>query len=111
MAIEIITGFDPKKKSPLDERAKVADQTARLALAWYYKGLRVRQTDDNHWYEYVGDETTNIAGDWRQITQVHRGNGAPANSLGFIDDTYIDELNRVYYLKTGVSTWANKFTF
>lgn len=109
MAIDVISAFDLKRKDPLDIRNKVANETARLALTWYFKGLRTRQVDNNKWYEYIGDETTNLVADWRQIIEIHRGSGVPSNSLGFIDDVYIDETNRKYYLKTGTSTWTLQF--
>src|SRR5688500_2312056 len=109
MGIEIIGGFDLKKRIPLDSRQEVADETARFALTWYFKGLRVRQVDNDKWYEYIGDETTNVTTDWRQLIEVHRGSGVPDNTLGFIDDVYIDETNRKYYLKTDVAVWTLQF--
>jgi len=111
MGIQIINNFDVAKQVPLDSRQVVTDETARLALTWQYKGLRVRQTDTDKHYEYIGDGTTNLTTDWRQIIQLHRGAGVPAGTLGFVDDVYIDETNRVYYLKTASSTWTSQFTF
>jgi hypothetical protein len=109
--IEIITQFDLKKKEALDSRQRVADQTARLALTWYYKGLLVKQADTGVWYEYIGGETTNLSTDWILKRDIHSGSGAPANELGTQFDIYIDESNRDYYRKTGASTWTLEFTF
>lgn len=106
--IDIIGGFNLAKKKPLDLRTKVADQTARLALSWYFKGLTVRQDDTGIRYMYVGDETTNIAGDWIVIANIHSGNTVPAGTLGFINDIYILDSGTLYR-KTGTTTWTILF--
>lgn len=108
--IDIIGGFNLKKKRPVDLRSVVANSTDRLALTWLFKGLRVTDTDTQKTFLYIGDETSNLAGDWIVIRATHVGNGAPANSLGYVDDLYIAEDTKIYYRKTGVSTWTAVFT-
>lgn len=75
MATDIITGFNLNANAPLDRRSRVADEAARLALEWPSRGLLVFQEADSgdgvdQTYQYIGDETTNLVGDWVLYTAV-----------------------------------------
>lgn len=62
--ISVIDSFDVREKTPIDDRTKVADQTARLALTFLYFGLEVYQVSNDTYYTYTGDTITNLVGDW-----------------------------------------------
>jgi len=110
MAGEIINQWDLKRKLPLDKRQRVADQTARLAIQYLYKGLIVRQADTGQLYLYIGDETSNLTGDWELIQKLYTGTGAPSTTLGTIGDIHIHETTKVLSKKTGATTWTALFT-
>ena len=111
MGIKIITGFDLSKSAPLNEKEKVADSTARLALTFPYQGMMVQEADTGAIYEYIGDETTNEAGDWIIRPRWHSVDGVPDNDLGYEDDVAVDITGFSFYRKTGVSTWTKLFDF
>lgn len=106
MATEKISGFDIKSYEAIDPRTTVADQTARLALAYPYAGLRVLQADTGQVYKYIGTPPSNVAGDWERIPDFRFGSGVPAGTLGAIDDYYINTDNNYFYQKTAASTWT-----
>lgn len=115
-AISTILGFDISQSAPLDVRATVADQAARLALKYPYKGLVTRQADTGVSYRYItttpidGSLPTNLVGDWEFVPTVFSAAGAPAGSKGVINDIYIDETGFILYKKTGVATWTSMFS-
>lgn len=115
-AISTILGFDISQSTPLDIRANVADQTARLALKYPYKGLVVKQADTGVQYRYItttpvdGSFPTNVIGDWEFVPTVFSGVGVPAGVKGVINDIYIDETGFIIYKKTAVSTWTSLFS-
>ena len=97
MAIDIITAFNLSANEPLDARTRVADDTARLAITWPSRGLMVFQEADSgdgvdQTYQYIGDETTNLVGDWVLYTGVGATGPAGADgadgAAGAIGDTY-----------------------
>ena len=51
MSIEVIAGFNIAKAEPADIRNVVANATARLALFWVFKGLKVYEIDTGDTYE------------------------------------------------------------
>lgn len=109
--IEVIDSFKVFKSEPADWKEKVADSTARLALTFPYKGLQVYQVDNGSVYEYIGNETSNIAGDWILRPRWHVTSGAPASGLGFVEDVAVDRTGFSFYRKTGVATWTKLFDF
>ena len=85
MSIDIITPFQLNANQPLDVRTRVADQAARLALSWPSRGLMVFQEATSgdgadQTYQYIGDETTNLVGDWVLYTGV--GATGPTGAAG-----------------------------
>lgn len=111
MAFEVIQGFKIYKSEPADTKMKVADQAARLAIPFAWKGLIVHQVDTGARYEYIGDEVSNVSGDWMIIRRIHRTTGAPSNSLGYVEDMAIDVTGFGLYRKTGVSAWTKEIDF
>lgn len=109
--IEVIAGFRVYKSEPADWKMKVADATARLAITFPYKGLVTHQVDTGARYEYIGDETSNISGDWILRPRWHVTDGVPSNSLGYVEDVAVDRTGFAFYRKTGVSTWTKVFDF
>jgi hypothetical protein len=108
---EKVSGFIINSNNPLDIKEWVADETDRLAMAYPYFGLLTRQGDTDQVYRYIGDYTTNLAGDWELVTEFRYGATTPATSLGNIGDTYLAEDTKVFYKKTGVATWTEQFSF
>lgn len=108
--INIIGGFNLAKKRPLDLRQKVADQAARLAITWLYKGLVVRQDDTGQRFLYIGDETSNLTGDWQLFGSLLTGSGVPSGTIGVVGDIYLDIVTSTLYAKTGTTTWTNLFS-
>src|SRR6478735_5612076 len=114
--IPIITGFDLSASQPIDSRLVVADQTARLAISWVYKGLIVYQVDNTNIYKYTGTPPSNIAGDWALTLSTgaagtpgsvwYNGSGVPSSGLGLTGDYYLNDLNGDAYQKTGPTTWG-----
>lgn len=115
-AIRIITGYDEQQSNPLDIRHYAADQTGRLAIKYPYKSLKVYQVDTKQTFKYItttptdGSVPSNVVGDWEIVQTVYTGSGAPSNSLGAINDIYIDEAGTTTYKKTGTSAWTSLFT-
>lgn len=64
MAIPIITGFDIANSTPADQKELVADATARLAIAYPFRGLVAHQEDTDQRYLYIGTPPSNTSGDW-----------------------------------------------
>lgn len=114
--ISSIDGFDIQKAGPIDFRYVVADQTARLALTWVYKGLLTYQLDNTTFYKYKGVPPSNLVGDWDTILNTgaagtpgsvwYNGSGVPGGGLGIVGDYYLDTANGNTYQKTGVATWT-----
>lgn len=109
MAAEIINQFDLKRKLPLLTKERVADQTARLALKYVYKGLITRQSDTDQRFIYIGNETSNLAADWELIQKLHTGTSAPTSTLGSLGDIHINETTRVVSKKVTISAWSELF--
>lgn len=107
--IEKSAGFYLNRRKPLDVKTQVASSTERLSLKFVFKGLIVNQKDDAKRYLYIGNETSNITGDWIVIPQLYTGTTAPSNTLGAVDDIYINETTKTYYRKTGSTTWTALF--
>lgn len=105
MAIDIISGFNVKEEGPIDIRTSVADQNARLALAWVFPSLLVYQQDEKTFYKYIGTPPSNVAGDWEQVVNFISGSGVPAASLGADDDLYIDTATGYVY-KKAAGSWS-----
>ncbi len=116
VGIQIIKGFALSKTEPVDVRAMVADEIARLAITYPYTGLLVKQLDTNQVYEYItvtptdGGLPTNISGDWELRIKLHTATGVPSGALGTIGDAYIDETSYILYKKTAESTWTALFS-
>src|SRR5689334_12759648 len=85
MSIAIIDNFSVKKKAPIDDRFKVADEAARLLIKWVYKGLRTFQVDNETWYKYIGNETTNLVSDWTEF-EGQQGPAGPTGAAGVDGD-------------------------
>lgn len=115
-AIPIITGFSEQQSNPLDFRQYVADQTARLALKYPFKSLKVYQVDTKQTYKYIqttptdGSLPTNVVGDWELTQAIYTGSGVPSTTLGAIGDIYIDEAGTTTYKKTLITTWTALFS-
>lgn len=111
MAIETIAGFKIYKSEPADVKMKATNSAARLAIPFPWKGLIVHQVDTGVRYEYIGDEVSNISGDWMIIRRIHTSSGVPANNLGYVEDIAIDTSGLGFYKKTGATTWTKIFDF
>jgi hypothetical protein len=109
IGIEKSAGFYLNRRKPLDVKTQVASATERFTLKFVFKGLIVNQKDDAKRYLYTGDEISNTSGDWIVIPQLYTGTTVPANSLGAVDDIYINETTKTYYRKTGTTTWTALF--
>jgi hypothetical protein len=115
MAIPIIIGFELSANSPVDTRFAVANQTARLALTWLYKGLITYQIDNNTVYKYKGTPPSNLVADWEVIGATgaagtpgekwYLQNGIPSNGTGNDGDLSLNVLNNDYYEKQ-LGTWV-----
>lgn len=114
--IKIITSFDEQQANPLDSRQYIADQTARLAILYPYKGLKVFQASTLQTFKYItttpvdGSTPSNTLTDWEVTQTIYTGVGVPVTTLGAINDIYIDETGTTTYKKTGTSTWTALFT-
>lgn len=107
--IPIIDGFNLSKSGPLDQRIVAADQTARLALTWLYKGLLCYQVDNDTIYKYIGTPNSNLVGDWDLVLNAgaqgdpgsvwYNGSGVPSSLLGIDNDYYLDNTNGDVYQK------------
>ena len=114
MSFKVIQGFDVAKAEPADIREKVANQAARLAIAFPFKGLTTYQIDTGEYYEYIGDDTQqpppNTSGDWIRRPVLYYASGVPSNSLGVNGDYAIDETGGGFYKKS-TGTWSSIFSF
>ena len=70
MGIEIIDGFRLNANKPLDERAVVEDEAARLLIKWVSIGLLCYQKDTGDTYQYIGAPPSNLVGDWDIFTSI-----------------------------------------
>lgn len=110
MNIDKIIPFSLQNHKLLDVRQQVADQTARLALTWVAVGLIVKQLDTGQFYEYIGDTTTNVAGDWRLVRILYQDSSDPTGTDGNIGDIWVNYTSGSWQEKTGASTWTERFT-
>jgi hypothetical protein len=70
------------KSAPLDDRLEVANQAARLAITWIYKGLEVWQADLDKYFVYIGNETSNLSGDWQEAAVGPAGAAGATGATG-----------------------------
>ena len=83
MGIQIVENFDLQKKAPLDGRLQVADTAALTALSWLHKGMIVHKEDNDVYYKYIGDETSNsFPADWAVFKTSVAGDAGAAGPLG-----------------------------
>lgn len=109
MPIGIITGFELSENAALDRRFSVADQTARLAITWLYKGLLTYQISDDKLYRYNGNPPSNVLADWDEISQIGPAGadgekwylvvGVPPGGTGIDGDLALDTATGNYYEK------------
>lgn len=109
MAIPVITGFDISKQAPVDSRFVVADETARLALVWIYKGLLTYQQSDNKLFKYIGIPPSNLVADWVEVGAAgatgadgekwYLQSGIPSGATGANGDLSLNTANGNYYEK------------
>jgi hypothetical protein len=109
MGIPITIEFDLAKHAPIDGRFAVADQAARLALAWLYKGLVTYQLDNSTAYRYIGTPPSNLVGDWEVVNSAGPAGtpgekwylqaGVPSGGTGVDGDLSLNTTNGDYYEK------------
>lgn len=114
MAFNVIQGFNVAKPEPADVKEKVANQAARLAIAYPFKGLTTLQVDTGEYYEYIGDDSLqpppNTIGDWIRRPVLYYTSGVPSNSIGVNGDYAVDEAGGGFYKKSA-GVWGSIFSF
>lgn len=97
MSIPVIAGFDVSKNEPVDIRNVVANATARKALFWVFKGLKVYEKDTGDTYECQVDAKTQgggppwtVDGDW-SLWKGQTGDAGASGSTWYTDSADPDD--------------------